>query len=280
MTLFFMFFLILLTPISDNQKLNLIYKKGLIIWNVGQGQWVTRTDNGECSHFDAGGEFGPIKLVNQLCFKNKIYFSHWDWDHISFANKIKNSCIQQSPGGQSNSKRKIHLLSKIPHCSPEQKIDSQVRTSELRVEILNSNIQSPSSNYQTKTLPHYSNDLLLEPQFIQSKRNKKTPNSQSLVYLINSSTLIPGDSPSKSEDIWGKQILNPAKIRILILGHHGSRTSTSIQLLAKLNLLKMLLVSARKHKYGHPHVETISKAKLYKYPLIKTESWGNIFIEQ
>ena len=55
-----------------------------IVWNVGQGQWVSYIDIDKCYHFDAGGEFFDKRKFQKHC-KNKynaFSFSHWDWDHI------------------------------------------------------------------------------------------------------------------------------------------------------------------------------------------------------
>jgi metal-dependent hydrolase (beta-lactamase superfamily II) len=66
----------------------------LIVWNVGQGQWVTIIYPTQCLHFDVGGETAPFRKVIKSCKEksNKIFLSHGDWDHLNklnFFNKLK-----------------------------------------------------------------------------------------------------------------------------------------------------------------------------------------------
>jgi competence protein ComEC len=58
-----------------------------IVWNVGQGSWLTRVEARACIHFDAGGEGRAPPEVLAICKtrRNLAAFSHSDWDHISFA---------------------------------------------------------------------------------------------------------------------------------------------------------------------------------------------------
>jgi beta-lactamase superfamily II metal-dependent hydrolase len=43
--------------------------------------------------------------------------------------------------------------------------------------------------------------------------------------------------------------------------------------------LKIAISSARKAKYGHPHIETIWLLKKRGVPLLRTEDWGTIALE-
>jgi competence protein ComEC len=88
-----------------------------VIWNIGQGSWLTRIEKRQCHHFDAGGEGRfPFQVV-RLCrnFQNTIAISHSDWDHISFVRQLAaqfpNLC-RQGPYDRTPSK----FLAKIPEC--------------------------------------------------------------------------------------------------------------------------------------------------------------------
>ncbi|HWU42255.1 MAG TPA: hypothetical protein VN132_02415, partial [Bdellovibrio sp.] len=119
---FFMpiFFLITLsaTPLRDISA-----KKYLIVWNIGQGQWVTAVENDQCLHFDAGGEFFPWARLRELCGKkqNRFFLSHWDWDHIGalshsqLLKTLPSSCIALRPLGKSSG-RKMNILGSLPDC--------------------------------------------------------------------------------------------------------------------------------------------------------------------
>jgi len=109
-------------------------------------------------------------------------------------------------------------------------------------------------------------------------------NLLSRVYLIRGfkrSILIPGDSPAPAEKIWLPQllpILNGQPIEVLILGHHGSYTSTSEDLLQKLSP-KVGIASARKRRYGHPHKIIEKRLRDYEASILSTEFWGTFIFQ-
>lgn len=198
-----------------------------IIWNVGQGTWITHVGRHYCLHFDAGGDRTPEFPVSWCRYKkNQIYFSHGDWDHISYTKK---------------------LTSNFPHL--------------CRV--------GPADNKIIRTIKK------CEEFFAwawQPDQMQKTSNDGSWVYFLNS-LLYPGDSPRKFEKQWMHKI--PQPVRILVLGHHGSRTATSENILQTLRPL-VAVVSARQSRYGHPHSKVVKNLKKFRIPLLRTEFWGNL----
>lgn len=89
--------------------------------------------------------------------------------------------------------------------------------------------------------------------------------------------LLTGDSTKIQEKIWPKKLF--ISYNYLTLGHHGSRTSTSAELLNSLKNLKQAIVQARYKKYKPSHYSVVYRLKDYKVPLLKTEDWGNILLE-
>lgn len=114
-------------------------------------------------------------------------------------------------------------------------------------------------------------------QEIQNVSPKKTSNDQSLVHVLGNLVLVSGDSDQKQESNWAKNV-SPT-VKYLVLGHHGSRTSTSEKLLDHLPNLKIAIASARKKKYGHPHFEVLMRLKARGVSVLETEKWGTIFLE-
>lgn len=215
-----------------------------ILWNVGQGQFSTFVTPQECIHFDAGGEISVTKKVKKLCFTkmNLIYLSHWDLDHVSwvgdFHQQLFRYCVIP-PQQQPTKKFAKKIFRKLQICTRDQQ------------------------NPLPQLLFHGSTD------------SRARPNDQSMVYLLHN-ILIPGDSTSKQEHLWVK---NLSHVKYLILGHHGSKSSTSKELLRHLPDLKMAFCSARKAKYGHPDHEVTERLKRRKKPILKTEDWGSIGLE-
>lgn len=222
-----------------------------IVWNVGQGLWQTWVTSTSCFHFDMGGEFSPLSRIRQTCGKkiNQVVYSHWDWDHINQTQKarrvIPNLCVALSPSGPSNERKQKFI--NVPKC----RVSTIQRTQ------------------------FYD----LEDPLSQRIATKKSPNFLSRVAIVDHRVLMTGDSTSGAEKIWSAKISDINSIKILILGHHGSRTSTSQRLLEKLRHLTMAVASARKARYSHPHPLIVKRLKDHQIPLLLTEEWGNLIFE-
>lgn len=217
--------------------------RGLVIWNVGQGQWITIAEQNTCFHFDMGGEFFPWEKLEKLCRRrtNEVILSHWDWDHIGALGQsrllktLPDICIRSAPLGTS-SPRKMKIIKKFRRCPGE--------------------------------VPGLSS---------WSPPHSKNSNDSSRVYLFKN-ILMPGDSTKKMEEVWSK-VPWISSARVLILGHHGSHTSTSDALLNRLASLKISISSARWRRYSHPHPQTLARLKRFNTLLLRTEDWGHIWLE-
>lgn len=209
----------------------------LIVWNVGQGSWLTLDQQDICVHIDMGGTHKnlPAPCPSKA---NSLFITHYDLDHISMARSQAQKahlCLMDTVP-TSVSPRKLQMLSPIPQC---------------------------------QGTPHSAVQRLYRARF--KKRN------ESHAYVVAKSFLVTGDSDKNIEHLWANT--NLPHIHYLLLGHHGSRTSTSEQLLSYLPRLRMAFVSALKKKYGHPHHEVMEKLKKRRIPVIMTEEFGNIAIE-
>jgi competence protein ComEC len=196
-----------------------------------------------------GGERSPLPRLRRLCSgkTNIISLSHWDLDHVGFALRAKKilakACIETPPLGRA-SPRKRKILTMYPPCAA-------------------------TSASPVKELTHFSSADL-----------QQNTNDLSHVFLVAKNLLIPGDSTAKQEKIWIEGAgADLRRAKFLLLGHHGSRTSTSEELLGRLRHLKTAVASARYAKYGHPHLEVVRRLQKYHVPLLKTEDWGNLWFE-
>ena len=224
------------TPFSkDPQKLT------VVIWNVGQGQWVTVIMPEKCIHFDMGGEFYPLNPIKQNCSRktNHAFLSHSDWDHISALKKVRNIlrnlCIEELPKVVT-SKKKLTLLQSWPLCKNS-----------------------------------------LDPDIDRYSSNQSSNSNESSTVFGFRGFLLPGDSPKSQEYFW-KNLSWVQRSKVLVLGHHGSSTSTSDELLLHLPRLRLAISSARWARYRHPSPQVILSLKRSRVSLLKTEDWGNIWI--
>ena len=114
----------------------------------------------------------------------------------------------------------------------------------------------------------------------QLNTNLKDENDSSLVFYAtykNITMLFTGDASKKTEDY----ILNNydlPHINILKVGHHGSRTSTSEELLKVINPDIALISVGKDNKFNHPNRETIDILNKYKVKIYRTDKLGNIEI--
>lgn len=212
-------------------------RKYFVVWNVGQGSWSTMVSASECWHFDRGGEFFPGKY-RKLCGqkRQRLFLSHWDWDHVGGVGSLDSStCLVKRPLG-SSSTRKMRLLARFSECSaPDSGVISW----------------SPLLGRDSNESSHI---------------------------FVAKSILIPGDSTIAAEKKWLRAL--PLKsVKILLLGHHGSKTSTSQELLNALPGVRQAVSSARWRRYKHPHPEVVARLMKSRVPMLRTEDWGNIWFE-
>ena len=218
----------------------------LIVWSVGQGQMVTYVSKNDCYHFDMGGEYFPKKKLFKICShkKNRVYYSHFDSDHINFSLKAKkilpSLCRHPSSAHLRLSQKKQAMIQKIPVCSSEKQ--AQI------------------------------DEIILPPTV-----HPKNSNESSRIFVIKKIILIPGDSTKRMEKHWAP-LAQKFPIQVLIVGHHGSRSSTSLWLLKHIPDLKIAVSSARRKRYGHPHPSTVQKLRKSKALFLNVEDFGHIAI--
>lgn len=216
-----------------------------ILWNVGQGLWITVRRDDECLHFDAGGERWPLKHLRRLCGgrRNRVHISHGDEDHIGGLRGLRKSvsdlCLVAPPREEVRSPRKRALFEDLPPCPP-----------------LKDSFEIPSSC------------------------ERGSANAMSRVYIFRKEFLMPGDSTRKAELAWSTDP-RLASVRVLALGHHGSKTSSSPELLNRLPSLRFAIASARLSRYGHPHPEITRRLHRHRLGLgvLRTEEWGHFIFE-
>ena len=239
---------ILLSP-TQIKELN-HFHDSFIVWNVGQGQWATLNTLTTCYHFDLGGERFPLAKIKARCRskKNEIFISHWDLDHMSalrYLARWPRVCRREDPLGSSVSAFKTQLLFHFKPCA-----------------------YALAQNLFIKKIFPYADEETWLPEI---------SNAKSKVFIVGE-WLIPGDSRIEEEVIWANR-LQGRKIKGLIIGHHGSKTSSSELLIRNLPDLHWAISSARWRRYKHPHPAVLINFKKQKKRILRTEYWGNFYFE-
>ena len=76
-----------------------------------------------------------------------------------------------------------------------------------------------------------------------------------------------------------KKLLLPDKYEVLKVGHHGSKSGTSEELLKVVQPDIALISAGENNRYGHPHAETIKRLKNAGSEMITTIEHGQVTIE-
>lgn len=210
----------------------------LVVWNVGQGSWATIVTAEECSHFDMGGELAPWIKIRATCEGRRNAVRFSHWDWDHVSYTVKAA-------------RWLDMcLAARPGGKPPRG----------RERILVS-------------LKKCSADEIPVREHTPALLKSTSANASSRVYS-SESALFTGDA-TRSEE---KHLRQLGFERVLILPHHGSKTSTSDFLLDRVRP-KMAIASARRKKYGHPHAIVAARLKSRGIALLLTEEWGSIRIQ-
>lgn len=67
-----------------------------------------------------------------------------------------------------------------------------------------------------------------------------------------------------------------ACVDVLKVGHHGSKTSSTMELLEKIRPKIMVISCGRENKFGHPHKETLEKAEKIGAKVLRTDLEGTL----
>ena len=230
------------------------------VLDIGQGDSILiRSHNTTCL-IDTGGKYNSnyhisdkvtLPILKDLGIRkiNKMYLTHGDYDHLGEA---------------------INIIEKT-------KVDKIY-------------INSNRVNYNEKKLYKYSNNIskLREGSITtcgnmtlyQLNKSFSDENDSSLVLLgiYNDKTfLFMGDASIKTEEYILSNYSIP-HINLLKIGHHGSNTSTSNELLDVTTPEIALISVGKDNKFKHPSIETLSKLKKYAIPYFRTDKYGTITI--
>jgi competence protein ComEC len=112
-------------------------------------------------------------------------------------------------------------------------------------------------------------------------RKTDTINNQSVVAVFDRDgrrALLTGDAGAPTE----RDLADGGRLRradLLKVGHHGSRTSTTPQLLAAVRPRLALLSCGRENRFGHPALMTLETLAAFRVPTFRTDRLGDVRAE-
>ena len=237
-----------LEPRLDNYRITAV--------DVGQGQCLLLQTDGKYYMVDCGGDSDEKAadeatklLLSQGIFRlDGLILTHYDADHA---------------GGVDE------LLSRIP----ADRIYAPVYTGENELK------DALVSEFQDK-IQWVEADTYLENADITIYPSAETEdtNESSLCVLFqpeNCDALITGDR-SESGELALMEHTDLPDLEILVVGHHGSRTSTSWELLNKTRPEIAIISVGADNRYGHPTEETLERLGLFGCKVYRTDTEGTV----
>ena len=233
--------------------------------DVGQGDALfIESPSGTQILFDGGPMrkvLGPLTKIMSPFDRtiDAIVITNPDADHIGgFADILKNYKVDYvfEPGTQNSSKTFQNLKTEIAN----QKIPKILARKGMRINMGGGTII----------------DILFPDRDVSSW----STNDGSIVARLTygaTSIMLTGDSTSKTEKIiLDNYAPEEIKSKILKVGHHGSRSSTSESFLRAVAPQYALISSGAGNTYGHPHREVIDTLEQFGVKILRTDILSTI----
>ena len=254
------YILIICAILIIHYNINSIIKKDFfIVIDVGQGDSSLFCSSNQCILVDTGGIYNKnvseksINMLKSLGIRKieKLYLTHGDYDHmgdsIYFVNNFKVSEIVLN--SNELNELELNLIDELnsKHINYVLGIrDTEYHFNNLHLKLLNYNLDNEND-------------------------------SSLVMYIIfnNKKILLMGDASYVVEDKLLKSYAL-SNIDCLKVGHHGSKTSSSLKFLNTLKPKMAFISVGINNRYNHPNKEVIERLEKIKSKIYKTSTDGSI----
>ncbi|WP_130806601.1 DNA internalization-related competence protein ComEC/Rec2 [Senegalia massiliensis] len=258
-------FLLLLNVISFSQ-----FRWSVNFIDVGQGDSSLIKIKDKTFLIDSGGnifsdyDIGekiliPYLLKNNITEIDGVFISHFHEDHVEgLISILKTDFIKVKNIYYNKYNIKNNLYNEIKYLSKSRNI-----------KMINVTRKNVLKVYDVAEFKFYNSGI------VDSEENNNT-NIISLTLDNTTKVLYMGDAEKALEDKFVKY--NSDKYDIIKIGHHGSKTSTTEDILKDINA-NLAIISVGKNTYGHPNEEVINRLKNNNLEIKRTDYQGNILVE-
>ncbi len=233
----------------------------MTVLNVGQGQCILLQSDGKTYMVDCGGDYADdaSDLAAQTLLSQGIarldgfILTHYDADHAGGA---------------------LNLLTRIPADTifvPDYEDASGTREA-LQTRFPNS-IHPVSCDL---LLRYGSTELTIFAPLVPDSNNESS--LAVLFRAANCDIMLTGDRTAFAERMMLKTADLP-DLDILVAGHHGSKHSTSEELLTATSP-EIVVISVGDNSYGHPAPETLARLQKYGCTVYRTDIHGNLIFRR
>jgi competence protein ComEC len=242
----------------------------VVFLDVGQGDAIyIEAPNGKQMLIDGGPDATLLSSLSKVMpFADRsldmIVATHADMDHIGgFPVLLDNYKVKSILENGATSDTKI--FSSLEDKILKKKINKIIAHRGMRI------ILDDKKNIYF--------DILFPDRDVSNMESNDGSIVGKLVYGKNS-FMLTGDATVYTENLieWNEDE-KTLHSDVLKLGHHGSRTSSSILWLEKVNPEVAIISAGKNNRYGHPHKEILNRLNSIKIPFLSTADLGNIIFK-
>lgn len=263
-TLHFLLVLFLCTIfIRENEKLEVTFL------DVGQGDsiflryeedYAILVDGGSSSVSNvATYRISPFLKASGVSSIDYVFITHYDTDHISGILELLREIEVNIAMGRNQSWYEGYIKIEnlvLPYYDEENDMRNEIiqLAKKCGITVLNM-IEGDRIEYK---------DFTIHCVYPRKDYRPLTSNGSSTVLSVSYKELdllLTGDMEEREEIDFLKNNISLKKVDILKVAHHGSKSSTSKELLDKFNPTFSIISAGYNNRYGHPHNEVLERLK-------------------
>jgi len=240
--------------------------QGLKVWffDVGQGDAIfIETPNGQQILVDGGPNNSILQKLSSVM---------WPWDHTIDAIVVTHPDADHITG----------LVSVLERYQVKTVYETGVRGGTTMIQAFDRAIvEEQSQNNFVREGQSYNWDgvqVFVRWPTEEAVKIQKDRNNTSIVLELvygDTSILLTGDAEETIEEEVGFSV---GDIDVLKVGHHGSKTSTSVQFLKAISPEVAVIPVGADNSYGHPHPIILERLKQVGASILRTDLDGDILL--
>lgn len=242
--------------------------------DVGQGDCAVIQSPENCVYMIDGGSsdvsnVGKYRIIPYLKSQgitelDYVFVTHGDGDHYSGILELLS---------EENKEIKVHTLV-FPAVYEKQEALRNLKVMALRKGSVVASMK-PGMHITERNLTI----TCIQPD---EKMEAEEGNASSLVLDVtfgDVNVLFTGDVEAEGEALLTKNLKGLDSYEVLKVAHHGSKNSSSEEVLEKIKPAVSIISAGRENSYGHPHTETLMRLKTWTNYIYSTARSGAITIE-
>lgn len=260
----------------------------LAVWDVGQGLsvWLNNSQNNEQILFDTGDKYGQkFSLGSAVIAPALRYFSqaklphliisHSDRDHASGAEGLLQSVdVENSYWGQIEKRPNDHIFNnKTNHFNCHKQDDKwRARGASMRWRFLNYSEYIMQQRARGRLIKDNNLSCVIQLQF--------EPVAESNLANVSWRALLLGDIEKPVEQFLLAKYGEQLRSEVLVVAHHGSKTSSSFEFLRAVRPKLALISAGFNNRFHHPHKSVVARLHKMQAIVLSTNQHGAILLEQ